>query len=372
MSSTTSRNRADQTNLSPSRIIDGASADAAAIPAVDPHTDPCSDSVDDVANHSSIAPRAHAPLKGLSIMNHIVSTAAIATATAVPNHVAAKAPASIEARSAKAEHAPSTIDPIFAAIEAHRQAYAAVKTATGCDDETFRPLSDREMAAAKDLAETVPSTLKGLLAMLEYLDVAIVEEQRNSDSSDGFEMLFGGEITIFATLAKAAKAFRGARESSAQEQRVIDAGSKFEALLPQYLDTYFEWTALRRASRAEAEAKFGPWSRSGFERSPAFKMHEQLCRENGADAAEMKMSKLGKKLDALGHEIRVDVTTIAGLRAQVLLMIWDSLPPNAGHEGCFEFSDHETTWALLQGAAEVAGLHDLLTDVWTRLAKVAA
>ena len=91
--------------------------------------------------------------------------------------------------------------------------------------------------------------------------------------------------------------------------------------------------------------------------------------KRGARAAEEEMSKLDKKLESLGHKIRVpDTTSVAGLRAKVLLTIRDSLPPWVDHDGEFVFGEcEETIWALLQAAAEVAGLGDMLTDIWQRL-----
>jgi hypothetical protein len=98
-------------------------------------------------------------------------------------------------------------DPIFAKIEAHQRAYAAVRATdgTGMDDETFDPIGRREMDAAHELARTQPTTQAGLFALLAYLNVAIGQQgEINNTRNGGFESLFGGDCTIFATLAKAA------------------------------------------------------------------------------------------------------------------------------------------------------------------------
>ncbi len=102
MSSNTHRDRADQTNLSPSRASDGISADGTTIPAVDLHTNPCSDSADNTANHLVIVPPAQTSRRGF-IMNSIVSAAAVASATAIPkiDHIPianAASPAGVVAR----------------------------------------------------------------------------------------------------------------------------------------------------------------------------------------------------------------------------------------------------------------------------------
>ena len=97
-------------------------------------------------------------------------------------------------------------DPIFARIGAHRQAYDAIAGST--DDEELSAVSDGEMAAADELAKTVPTTLEGLFAILSYLRIAIEQQSSQDDFCDGFELLFGDQYTIFVTLAKAAERLR--------------------------------------------------------------------------------------------------------------------------------------------------------------------
>jgi hypothetical protein len=82
MSSTTHRNPADQTNLSPSRTSEGLSADGTTIPAVTPAADRRSDSASEVANLSPIAPPALTSRRGF-LMNTMVSAASLGTAAAV-------------------------------------------------------------------------------------------------------------------------------------------------------------------------------------------------------------------------------------------------------------------------------------------------
>jgi hypothetical protein len=103
---------AKQTILSGSRTLDGVSENATTIPAVAPHTKPCSDNADESANHPSTAPPAQTSRRGF-IMNSIVSAAAVASATAIP---------SIAAGRTTVANPPLAVDPIFAAIEAHRAA----------------------------------------------------------------------------------------------------------------------------------------------------------------------------------------------------------------------------------------------------------
>jgi hypothetical protein len=92
-------------------------------------------------------------------------------------------------------------DPIFAAIEGHRCAYDAMKTApAGLDDDEFAEYAQPEVDAADVLQETVPTTLEGLFALLTYLPVAI--EQQDADTYHGLGLLFGDRADIFTVLAR--------------------------------------------------------------------------------------------------------------------------------------------------------------------------
>lgn len=89
-------------------------------------------------------------------------------------------------------------DPIFAAIEGHRRAYAAMKTApAGLDDDEY---AQPEIDTAEVLQRTVPTTLEGLFALLTYLPVAI--EQQDADTFRGLGLLFGDSADIFDVLAR--------------------------------------------------------------------------------------------------------------------------------------------------------------------------
>jgi hypothetical protein len=82
-SKNTPTENADLTILSDVRTIDGASEDAATIPAIHPSANRRNDSDRDVANTSAIAPPARTSRRGF-LMNTIVSAAAVASATAIP------------------------------------------------------------------------------------------------------------------------------------------------------------------------------------------------------------------------------------------------------------------------------------------------
>jgi hypothetical protein len=96
------------------------------------------------------------------------------------------------------------IDPIFAAIEAHRKAWAAYKAgdAANISDEKSNALCRKECKAMDRIAETVPLTLNGLFAMLSYIGV-VIEQQGDAN------LVFGDDATaVFTSMAKAAELLR--------------------------------------------------------------------------------------------------------------------------------------------------------------------
>ena len=124
------------------------------------------------------------------------------------------------------------VDPIFAAIEAHRNAYTAVVAGrAGLDDEAFTALSNKECAAAERVAETVPSTLEGLFSLLDYLKLAIMQQ------GDSFDLVFGNSTSIFASLAKAANALSG--RAAIDEIGSGGCGEVIMALKPPARDPIF-------------------------------------------------------------------------------------------------------------------------------------
>jgi hypothetical protein len=105
--------------------------------------------------------------------------------------------------------AAAAIDPIFAAIEAHRKAAAVEQAAWDAvnADEKISPSDERALtdgpnAAAYDalekFAETVPTTLPGLRAMILYAD------KLETEHTDPFS-----DCDLLETLATAVKALIG-------------------------------------------------------------------------------------------------------------------------------------------------------------------
>lgn len=160
---------AKQTILSGSRTLDGVSKNATTIPVVAPYNKPCSDNADKSANHPSIAPPAQTSRRGF-IMNSIVSAAAVASGTAIPNPTLAAVAI-----------APST-DPVFAVIEHHKALSVAFDTAAdhataiADDHPEYDELNEISGAASDEMLDHAelmfafrPTTSAGVAALLRYI-----------------------------------------------------------------------------------------------------------------------------------------------------------------------------------------------------------
>ncbi|MBU6463224.1 MAG: hypothetical protein KGL35_21865 [Bradyrhizobium sp.] len=168
MTSATHRDQPAQTNLSPSGAFNGTSTITNTTPVVDSPHNGRSDSVDGRANHSPIAPPAHVSRRNL-IMNSIVSAAAVASATAIPNQSIAK-----DAFAPAVEPAP---DPIFDAIEAHRQTYTQYLSSLdeGADEDVNNGLETTDQTA-RALLTVEPTTIVGAAAVLAYFAEQIIQD----------------------------------------------------------------------------------------------------------------------------------------------------------------------------------------------------
>jgi hypothetical protein len=323
-------------------------------------------------------------------------------------------PVNLEAHHVDEENA---IDPIFAAIEAHRAASDAYTKAAEAADvvelkkrgadlcslgalEAARDdADDAERERMWDLIWTIPTTPAGLASLLAYCreNHSINELVGRDEWEDVLEWTIECAVCAMAGLPKppmdkvvaSVWGETASEDSPARplthdekvEAELISARKKYEELLPKYIDARLEWARLHRAARAEAEAKYGEsgpsntkWMEPDPSTSQAFKFFKRALKRNGAEAAGDRMSQLSEELDTVTDVIvSANSTSVAGLRAKVLVAIREYLPPSADHDGEFYCGEGESiTLSLLQSAAEVVGLGSLLGAVTTRLAEDAA
>ena len=233
------------------------------------------------------------------------------------------------------------------------------------------PIGDEKYAAAwdavVDFANTVPTTLPGLLAMITH-----AAEIRDADK-DAFTDY---NCMLIENLATAATALIGGSPKDILLQfpekypdgEAIQAGNKFEALLAKYLDAKFKWAPLAREARLQMNAKFPNELKYGNAGThPKWGFHAELLVKNGARVAQAEISRLFELMEPLAEEIVTARTeTVEGLRAKVLVSTWEALPEGAFHDGTWNFEDM-SYMALWEAAAAKTGLSEMIEQISERL-----
>jgi hypothetical protein len=111
------------------------------------------------------------------------------------------------------------------------------------------------------------------------------------------------------------------------------------------MDAAVEWAPLLRAARAEVREKLNYADREDWEDSSErireeARMLSLIARRNGCDAASDRMSALAEAIDPLADAIvAAEASTLAGLRAKALVVMWEARPSFAHHHGALEFPD---------------------------------
>ena len=102
-----------------------------------------------------------------------------------------------------------------------------------------------------------------------------------------------------------------------------------------------------------------------------FRLLSKLLKEYGADAAQDQMSAIWHDLDPLAKRInKASVHSTRGLRAKVLVALWEALPWGSGdREMCIGWDEPAQT--LLCATAEVAGLRSMMNHMEGRLSALA-
>jgi hypothetical protein len=181
-------------------------------------------------------------------------------------------------------------------------------------------------------------------------------------------------MNMMVSTAIAGAAVSTATEGSAAnpDAEIIAAGKAFEPLLSKYLDVRFVWTRLAREGRAEMEAKFPDGAGDDFEgpigHHPKWNFHKQVLDRNGCSDASNRLSAIYQEMEPFADLIRSSGSeTIEGMRAKLLVAIWDCQPMCATHDGCFDFNNAESHWSLFNAAVAVTGLSAMVSELETRL-----
>jgi hypothetical protein len=141
--------------------------------------------------------------------------------------------------------------------------------------------------------------------------------------------------------------------STATDAELIALGEQLERFLLEYVDAWLAWAPLMRAAHAEVKDNTASLAAA--------------IQGNRCDVAQARMSELERDMQPLAEEIiAAPATSLGGLRAKALVMLWEALPAHADHKSGFEFLD--ASRSLFEGVAGMTGLMPLVREFEARLA----
>jgi hypothetical protein len=154
---------------------------------------------------------------------------------------------------------------------------------------------------------------------------------------------------------------------------LIELGERYEKLFLDYMNATFQWAPLSRAAHAEVREKFkfAEWSElPEKQHRAAQRMLFRVTRRNGCNAANDRISALSDKMGPLTRAIiEASASSLAGLRAKVLVVLREVQPVFATHDGNFEFRDDGgASRSLFDAVAELTGLAPMVREIEDRLA----
>jgi hypothetical protein len=139
------------------------------------------------------------------------------------------------------------------------------------------------------------------------------------------------------------------------------------------MNASFEWAPLARAAHAELEAhpKFVDYGRATEkQRRAQLRRINAIHKSNGCDAASDRMSEIFAKMEPIAEKIvEAPASTLAGLRAKTLVVLFEAMPGAADHSGELEMPDDGgASRSLFMVAAELTGLGPMVREIEARLA----
>jgi hypothetical protein len=93
-------------------------------------------------------------------------------------------------------------------------------------------------------------------------------------------------------------------------------------------------------------------------------------KRNGGRAAEKRMTALFDDMEPLAEAIKdAAASSLGGLRAKALVLLFEVRPGSAHHEGALEFADDGgASRSLFYAAAELTGLTPMVREIERRFA----
>jgi len=157
------------------------------------------------------------------------------------------------------------------------------------------------------------------------------------------------------------------------DAELIELGDRFEALLASHMNATFEWALLARAANSELKAhpKFVDRGRATDQQVRAqIRVSNAIHKRNGCDAASDRMSALFDRMEPIAEKIKeIPATTVAGLRAKALVVLFEAMPIASEHSGEFEMGDDGgASRSLFYAVAAITGLAPMVSEIEGRLA----
>jgi hypothetical protein len=154
------------------------------------------------------------------------------------------------------------------------------------------------------------------------------------------------------------------------DAELIELGARFEPLVDRYYAVHRRWSVSLSQAHAEHNREFGdPADRDTPEIVAAF---EDSCARFGVREADDAHSAIHQEMEPLASAINASpVNSIEGLRARVLVALWEVAPSGAG-ETEFSFDDAYPFQQLFTGVAELCGLKDKMVATGYKLPDIAA
>jgi len=181
-------------------------------------------------------------------------------------------------------------------------------------------------------------------------------------------------LSAFALPTIAATAPVLSAPAASPDADLIELGERYEKLFLDYMNATLQWAPLMR--RVHAEAPLGldcadEWNKltKKQQRARDRKLHAVLKR-NGGLAAAKRMHVLFEDMEPLAEAIKDgSASSLGGLRAKALVLLFEVKPSMADHDGNFEFPDDGgASRSLFDAVAELTGLTTMVREIEARLA----
>jgi hypothetical protein len=204
--------------------------------------------------------------------------------------------------------------------------------------------------------------------------MAQADKSNTTSPSRRAVMAGGAAVSALAIIPAAAIAAGSTAVAEANDADLIALGRRYEKLLLDYMNATLQWAPLMRAAHAEAPLGLDyadEWNEltKKQQRARDRKLREVLKR-NGGHAAAKRMEALFKDMEPLAEAIKdASASSLGGLRAKALVVLFETKPSMADHDGNFEFPDDGgASRSLFNAVAGLTGLSPMVREIEHRFA----